>query len=231
MGTFNGERYIEPQLESILIQLGPADEVIVSDDQSSDATLDRIQSFRDPRIRIFKNLGSGVTANFGNALANAAGKWLFLSDQDDVWLPGKLDATCEALEKNALVVSDCRVVDTDGGLLHESYFALVNSGSGVLRNLLRNSYLGCCMAFRWELLKLALPIPHDVAHDYWIGMLGELTGRPVFLPRPLVLYRRHGGAASYAAGKSGRPRIARIASRFTLARRLALRMARAGRGG
>lgn len=233
IATFNGEHYIERQIGSILAQLRAQDEIIVSDDRSSDRTLEKIQGFGDGRIKIFENSRTGVTGNFENALARAAGEFIFLSDQDDVWLDGKLSATCEALETHSLVVSDCKVADAEGRLLHESYFALIGSGPGILRNFLRNSYLGCCMAFRRELLELALPIPQAVAHDYWIGMLGELTGRPFFLRRALLLYRRHGATASFAAGKSQRPLAARVGSRVALAWHLMRRMAkiRAGRGG
>ncbi len=232
MGTFNGERFIGPQLESILTQLGPQDEVVVSDDGSTDRTLEEIRRFGDARVRIFEVPRLGVARNFENALARSAGRYLFLSDQDDMWLEGKLTVTCEALETHALVVSDCKVADAEGRPLHESYFALIGSGPGVVRNLLRNSYLGCCMAFRRELLELALPIPSAVAHDYWIGMLGELTGQPFFLRRALLLYRRHDATASYAAGESRRPLAVRVGSRITLAWHLMRRMVqvRAGRG-
>lgn len=233
MGTFNGERFIEPQLESILAQLGPQDEVVVSDDGSTDGTLEKIRRFGDARVRIFGATRRGVTRNFENALARSAGRTIFLSDQDDVWLDGKLAATCEALETHSLVVSDCKVVDAEGRPLHESYFALIGSGPGIRRNFLRNSYLGCCMAFRRELLELALPIPAAVAHDYWIGMLGELTGQPLFLRRALLLYRRHGATASFAAASSQRPLATRVGSRIALAWHLMRRMAkiRAHRGG
>lgn len=233
MATYNGERFIEPQLESILAQLGPQDEVVVSDDGSTDGTLEKVRGFSDGRIKIFENSRRGVAANFGNALAHAAGDFIFLSDQDDIWLDGKLSATSEALETHSLVVSDCKVADAEGRLMHESYFALIGSRPGIARNFLRNSYLGCCMAFRRELLELALPIPPNVAHDYWIGMLGELTAQPLFLQRALLLYRRHNANASFAARKSQRPLATRVGSRVALAWHLLHRMRRirAGHGG
>jgi glycosyltransferase involved in cell wall biosynthesis len=229
MATYNGERFIEPQLESILAQLGPQDELIVSDDGSTDATLRAIRRFADPRVRVFESAHRGAALNFGNALAHASGRCLFLSDQDDRWLPGKLEESCEALERHRLVVTDCRVVDAQGAVLHESYFALMGSGPGALRNFVRNRYLGCCMAFRREVLALALPIPSGVAHDFWIGMLEELAGKPLFLPRILLEYRRHEATASYAAGKSERPVAARLATRGVLALRLLARLVRGER--
>jgi glycosyltransferase involved in cell wall biosynthesis len=229
MAAYNGERFIQPQLESILMQLGPRDELVVSDDGSTDGTLGAIRRFADPRVRVFESAHRGVTLNFGNALARARGRFVLLSDQDDRWLPGKLEESCNALERSRLVVSDCRVIDANGSVLHESYFALMDSGPGALRNFVRNRYLGCCMAFRRELLALALPIPARVAHDFWIGMLEELTGKPLFLPRVLLEYRRHGATASYAAGKSERSVSTRLATRGALALELLARITRGER--
>ncbi len=226
MGTYDGEQFIEAQLESIFAQLGPRDEVVVSDDGSSDGTLEKIRRFADPRLRLLQSPRLGITGNFENALRHAVGEYLFLADQDDLWLEGKLATMCEALAVHQLVVSDCTVIDAEGRLLHPSYFALVRSGPGVLRNFLRNGYLGCCMAFRRELLELALPIPRTVPHDYWIGMLADLTDKPAFMPRPLLLYRRHADTASFAGDRSRRPIPVRIAARFMLAMHLVLRLMR-----
>jgi glycosyltransferase involved in cell wall biosynthesis len=233
MATYNGAPFIETQLASILAQLGGDDEVVVSDDGSTDGTLEAIRRLGDPRLRIFEAPRLGVARNFENALARSTGQHILLSDQDDVWLAGKLDACREALATHALVVTDCKVTDAEGRVLQESYFALLGAGPGLLRNFLRNGYLGCCMAFRRELLELALPLPAGVPHDYWIGMLGELTGEPLFLRRALLLYRRHGANASFAAGRSGRPYATRIGSRLLLAWQLLGRSAkiRAYRGG
>lgn len=226
MATFNGERYIDEQMGCILAQLGVADEMVICDDGSTDATLHKIRRFADRRIRVIAAEHGGVSSAFDRALSLASGQYLFLADQDDVWLPGRLEEMCDALVNHMLVMSDCAVVDSGGNVIHESYFALLGSRSGLLRNLLRNSYLGCCMAFRRELLNVVLPIPRDVPHDHWIGMLAELVAEPCFLRRKLLLYRRHASTASFAAGKSGRPISTRIRSRLKLATRLAGRISR-----
>lgn len=226
MATFNGARFVEAQVESILRELRPGDELVVSDDGSTDATVDKVRSFSDARVRILAASRLGVAPNFEHALRHAAGDYIFLSDQDDVWLPGKLEVMCEALANNVLAVSNCKLVDAELRVMNESYFDLVQSGPGFLRNLFRNTYLGCCMAFRRELLDLALPIPRGVAHDYWIGMVGELLERPAFVPGPLLLYRRHRRAASSAGWKSRRPLAARFAARFRLGAELLKRLPR-----
>lgn len=90
MATYNGEEYIKEQLESILCQLGEMDEIIISDDGSTDNTLNIIESYNDSRIKIHINTGKhGFVYNFENALQKAKGEYIFLSDQDDIWLPEK----------------------------------------------------------------------------------------------------------------------------------------------
>ena len=223
MATFNGMKFVREQVDSILAQLGADDELIVADDASDDGTPDIVAALGDPRIRLLRNGFRNITRNFESALGEARGDFIFLSDQDDIWLDGKVQITLNLLAGHQLVLSDCLVVGESGEVLQPSYFDALGSASGLLRNFWRNSYLGCCMAFRRSLLKVALPIPNGVAHDYWIGMVAELTDRPYFLDRPLVAYRRHGSTASFAARRSGRTLIERLVSRAVLAGRLAVR--------
>ena len=93
IATYNGAEYLREQVESILSQLEEEDEIVVSDDSSTDTTIEILQSFGDRRIKIFKNPAKGFVRNFENALRQAQGDFIFLSDQDDVWLPNKV-AVC-----------------------------------------------------------------------------------------------------------------------------------------
>lgn len=202
MTTFNGERHIAAQLASIL-QSPRVGEVLVSDDGSTDRTLEIVRSFADPRIRVLQGPRAGLIRNFESVLGAARGEYIFLSDQDDVWSGRKVDAMLHALQSADLVVSDCTVVAADLQPLHPSFFALRGSGPGLLKNLARNSYLGCCMAFRRSVLERALPFPPDVPmHDWWIGLVAERFGSVRFLAEPLLQYRRHGGNASSTAERS-----------------------------
>jgi glycosyltransferase involved in cell wall biosynthesis len=232
MTTYNGARHVRAQVASVLAQLGDADELLISDDGSTDGTQAVLDSFGDHRIRLFRNGFHDITRNFDFVLRHARGEVVFLADQDDEWLDGKVRACCEALVRNILVVTDCVVADADGHAVIESYFERMRSGPGLLRNFWRNRHLGCCMAFRRELLQLALPIPNDVAHDYWIGMVAQFYGETCFLPRKLLAYRRKDNAAIHATFHSTRPILTRIRGRMVLARRLAERMlaVRAARG-
>jgi glycosyltransferase involved in cell wall biosynthesis len=204
IATYNGETFIKEQLMSILDQLAAHDEIVISDDGSSDGTIEIIQSLSDPRIKILPlSSKQGIVKNFERALSAASGDYVFLCDQDDVWLPNKV-VKCIALLSNCLlVVSDCKVVDKDLNELYPSFFKVRQSGVGIIKNLYKNSYLGCCMAFRKTLLNQALPIPTNAPmHDMWLGLMANCTGKVIFLPEPLMLYRRHGDNASPTAQKS-----------------------------
>lgn len=199
LATFNGELFIRQQLESIL-RSPMVSEVLVSDDGSTDGTLDRVRAIGDPRVRVMQGPREGPARNFESVLQQAAGDLIFLSDQDDVWLPRKVETMAAALRTTDLAVCNCKVVDADLVEMYPSFFALRRSGPGVAANLFRNSYLGCCMAFRREVLDRALPFPPALPmHDWWLGLVAESFGSVVFIDEPLVLYRRHGRTASVTA--------------------------------
>jgi len=204
LASYNGAPFIKAQVASILNQLSFDDELIISDDGSSDATLAEIESFNDSRIRLVSHSKQlGIIKNFEHALKLAKGDCIFLSDQDDIWTPQKVHKSVKLLKNHLLVVSDCKVVDEALQEINPSFFQLRGSKPGVLNNIIKNSYLGCCMAFRKELLKDALPIPQGAAmHDIWLGLVAETRGSVFFLEEPLILFRRHGMNASYTAGKS-----------------------------
>ncbi len=203
MATYNGEEYVAEQIQSILSQLGQNDEIIISDDGSCDNTLNIILRFEDTRIKLFHNKKHGLIHNFENALKNATGDYVFLCDQDDIWLPDKVSEMLGALRLYDLVVSDCTVVNQNLDVIFESFFKQRSSRKGLLKNLYKNSYLGCCMAFRRKVLEYVLPFPKHIAmHDIWIGLMVELHGTAFFLKKPLMLYRRHGHNASPSSEKS-----------------------------
>lgn len=199
IATYNGARYIGEQLASILKQLSAEDEVVVSDDGSTDGTIDIVRSLNDRRIRIVDGpRRHSPTLNFEWALRNAKGDYVFLADQDDVWLEGKVRRCMEELQKCDCVVSDARVTDSCLNTTSESLFKLMHVRRGRLSNLLwRNGYTGCCMAFKREVLSKALPFPTDIPmHDIWIGNVAAFCGRLRFIDDRLLLFRRHDATAS-----------------------------------
>lgn len=199
MATYNGSKYIKEQIDSILSQLSLEDELIISDDHSTDNTVEIIKSLNDPRIKIFMNeLEKGYTRNFENAINKSSGEIIFLADQDDVWCENKVELMLKALSNVTLVISDARVVDGELKTLKNSHFAEYGVKTGFLHNFLKTRYIGACMAFKRELLEKAMPFPKNqklCAHDYWIALVGEAYYKVALINEPLMLYRRHGNNA------------------------------------
>ena len=198
LATYNGEKYIAAQLKSILDQLPDTAEVIISDDGSKDRTIEIVRSFNDPRVFIKKNTGkSGPIGNFENALSFAKGDIIFLSDQDDVWMPNKLADHMKGHQVHDLVISDAVVVDETGNILFDSFFIQRKSRAGLFNNLLKNSYIGCCMSFKRRILQISLPFPASIhMHDWWIGLIAERFGTVMFLNSKTLRYLRHDNNAS-----------------------------------
>ena len=203
IATYNGERHIKEQLDSILSQLSLSDEIIVSDDGSTDQTLNIINNYNDSRIAIYhhtkkkEKFSFGYTAsNFENAISKSKGDVIFFADQDDVWLPNKIELQLSALQNADLVLSDCQIVDESLKPIIMSKFDLENVKTGFWKNIYKSGYLGCCMAFRKQLLTHILPLPKDVPHDLWIGLIAEDKGSVALLHKQTLLYRRHSNNVS-----------------------------------
>lgn len=206
MATFNGERYLKEQLDSILNQLGEKDELIVSDDGSGDNTQEIVHAYQDKRIRFFHNPHNGIANNFENALSKAQGKYIFLADQDDVWLPGKLDKMVKFLDKEGLdmAMCNCALVDQELKIMKSPHFnAQWPMKRRLLSNLYKNAWLGCCMAFRSSVLKATMPFPRGLAaHDLWLALYAQWHFRTGYLDEVLVWYRRHDNTVSFTGSVS-----------------------------
>lgn len=226
IATYNGAQYISEQLESILVQLTDDDEIVISDDSSMDSTLEIVASFHDSRIKIFpNNKFHSPVFNFENALKKASGDYIYLCDQDDVWEPDKVNLMLSYLENYDLVVSDCYVTDENLRVITDSFYKLLSPKNGFWNNLLKNHYMGCCMAFRRSVLQKALPFPPKIAlHDVWIGLCAEAFFKTKFIPDKLLKYRRHGGNVSFTTEKSSFSIRYRIAYRIYLLKQIILRL-------
>lgn len=199
LAYYNGGEYISEQLNSILSQLEEEDELIISIDQASDGSIGILESYRDadPRVKLKKGPGKGVVRNFASAIAACKGDIIFLCDQDDIWMPDKVEKTRQIFAERETVVCvlhNASCVDENGEPTDDpDIFTLRKSATGAVKNFIKNCYMGCCMAFRSELKQLILPIPKQMyMHDYWIGMAAEKMGEVRLLPEVLLHYRRHG---------------------------------------
>lgn len=196
LAAYNGEKYIREQLDSIVCQLQSEDELIISLDPSSDHTEDIICEY----MEIYKNIvlvdgpGLGVVKNFENGLQHVKNEYIFLCDQDDVWLDTKVKDVLSCFQENVtLVLHDAYMSDEYLQIEHNSFFEFRGVSVGKFKNIIKNSYIGCCMVFKRELLDYILPFPKDIPmHDQYIGLVSECIGKNVLLKKPLIYYRRHG---------------------------------------
>lgn len=228
MASYNGAKYIKKQIDSILVQLDENDEVIISDDSSSDSTLEIVESFNDDRIKLLKNQKfKSPIYNFENAMKHSKGDIIILSDQDDIWENNKVTSIKKYMKNYDLVISDATIINSEGEILETSFYKKNNSKKGFLRNLVHNSYLGCTMAFNRKILNKSLPFPSNIPmHDWWIGMIAEVYGKTFFINEKLIRYRRHGENVSFSGEKSNFSFTTKIRFRMNLLTKLLGRILR-----
>ena len=194
MATYNGAKYIREQLDSIIPQLGKNDEIIISDDGSSDETISIIKCYEDSRIILYKNSFKNVVLNFEFTIKKAKGDYIFLTDQDDIWHKDKVKCYMEYfLKKNniLLLLSDIQIIDKDG-LYFDKVFYKKKFTNNLFKNILKNNFIGCNMAITKEAKKIILPFPSGIAmHDWWIGNCCKMFGNIFFINKKLHYYRRH----------------------------------------
>ncbi len=205
LATYNGEKYLKPQLDSILSQTYSNFRLLISDDSSSDNTRNILEEYskKDSRIILYfqeKNLG--VIKNFEFLLNKVESKYYMFSDQDDIWKEDKIEKSIKTLEdtESDLVYSDLEVVDENLKVTYESYWKL----KGIYKKIkkynnfeslyLNNFVTGCTMLSKKELINKFLPLPNTskyVLHDYWISLIISQTGKITYIEEPLIKYRQH----------------------------------------
>ena len=223
VATYNGELYIHEQIASIVSQLQAGDEILVADDGSTDATLSIVEGFHDYVKVISCERVGGVVANFERVISAASGNAIVLCDQDDVWLPGRIDLIRHELQSCDLVLLNGQVVDATlkprGGTIFES----VGVRYGFFGNLWKNGFVGCCMAFRAELRDRILPFPKGIPwHDWYVGLVAELLYKVKRIDKVTMLYRRHGSNFSPTGDKSNNSILKKLWMRYRVLRAVAL---------
>ena len=195
MTIYNGEKYLEQQITSILSQTHPADEIIICDDKSYDhskSILFALIESVDIEIRYYQNDSNlGYVRNFEKAISLCSGDIIFLSDQDDIWYPNKIKVVVEAFNANptkTLIINNADISDQDARKTGLTKLQQTLSAGLSFDNFLT----GCCMAIHRDLLPWILPFPSkSIAHDVWINMFGVIFSSKHVIEDPLQLYRRH----------------------------------------
>jgi glycosyltransferase involved in cell wall biosynthesis len=219
MATYNGATYIREQIDSILVQMKSVDVLLIADDGSTDGTLAIIESYsNDARVVLVATSRVGsIVRNFERILAKVESDGVVLSDQDDVWLPGRLDIIREALKTKSMVLLNGEIVDANLSRSGISIFDSIGVRSGFFPNLYKNSYIGCCMAFRRDLLIFALPFPPLLPwHDWYLGLLSECLKSTERIYVKTILYRRHGQNFSNTGGVSSNSIIKKLNIRICI---------------
>jgi len=194
LAAWCGEAFISEQIASILPQLEEVDELLVSDDSPGGhtGTRDIVLAFEDPRVRYMQGPRRGVIKNFEFLLSQAKGELLVLCDQDDVWLPGKLEILHAQMDVTRPELLAHGATLTDENLRETG--EIQGPRPGLLRNIIKNTYTGCCMAFTRELLPHILPFPENIPmHDQWIALRAEKFGTVRVADEAYILHRRHSG--------------------------------------
>lgn len=198
MSTYCGERFVREQVASILAQLPPDGLLLVRDDGSTDGTVGCVRSFRDARIRLEEGSNVGFACSFLTLLARVPtdAEVVMLADQDDVWLPGKIDRACRSIAGRsgpALYFSRLQLVDE--ALQPLGLTANWPRGPSFANALTENIVTGCTVALNRPALQLVLKVgdpAHVRFHDWWIYLVVSAFGDVIADPTPTILYRQHG---------------------------------------
>jgi glycosyltransferase involved in cell wall biosynthesis len=220
MATYNGEKYLDAQIQSILKQTYQHFRILICDDHSKDGTKSLIEKYlKDHPNKIFKidtPVNLGAKGNFSFLMEHVSANYIMFSDQDDLWIEDKIAKTLnqmKILEKlhgqnlPLLVHSDLKVVDKDCNLIDSSFWKYSNlkvySYHKTNRFLIQNVVTGCTMMMNRNLCELAHPVPQEsFMHDWWIALVASTFGKIGLVNEPTILYRQHGsntlGAKKFA---------------------------------
>lgn len=207
LATYNGEKYLREQIDSILNQTYKNIRLIVSDDCSKDGTRKILEEYKnkDERIKVYyqeKNLG--VVKNIEFLLGKVESPYYMLADQDDYWLPEKAEKSLETLKNNNadLVFGDLQVVDENLNTMYESFNDYMLLSRKINKyidsykvNYLYNCVTGCTVLAKKETIEKILPLPTNskyLIHDHWIGLMASLNGKLAYMPEKYIKYRQHG---------------------------------------
>jgi glycosyltransferase involved in cell wall biosynthesis len=203
MATYNGSKFVLAQISTILPQLLEGDELVVVDDASSDNTAELVEGLADPRIRLIRQSPNrGYVATFQRALTEAHNDLLLLADQDDEWLPGRVEVMRTALASAKVVAGNLITLDgpesVPGPYGQRSWRLDATDSRRRWRNTLailagNRPYFGSAMGLRRDALSVVLPFPEILkeSHDLWIALCGIHLGSMTHLAEDVTARRYH----------------------------------------
>lgn len=204
--TYNGARYLRPQLDSLLAQDYPNLEIIAVDDGSTDETLGILEAYsrRDARLKVHRNpVNLGFRRNFEKVIGLCGGSLIATCDQDDVWHPAKLSTLESARQGATLVYCDSELITDSGESIGLQASSLMNmyEGSNPLAFVFGNCISGHAMLFERSLYDAAEPFPQAGYHDWWLAFVAASIGRIRYVDQALVKYRQHESAQTSMANR------------------------------
>lgn len=209
VATYNGERFLDEQLDSLLRQTYEPLEIVVVDDCSSDGTMSILDRYAalDARVRVFRNPHNlGFQKNFERGFLLARGEYIAPCDQDDIWGPDKIEVLIRNRGSYGITYCDSEFIDGTGASLGQkmSEWKTLADFDDPINFAVGASVPGHAMLIKKSLIADAIPFPPCVTHDYWLGFVATLQGPLKFVAQPLVLYRRHDGNLFGALKTQGR---------------------------
>ncbi len=200
LASYNGENYIEEQIMSIIRQFKEGDELIISDDGSTDRTVEIVKELQKsyPMISFYPGPKMGFSCNFGNAAIHAKCDVVMYSDQDDIWREDKLEHICQEFQRNKECTTVLHTMSTfDEDIERDTNLFPISHRKGFIGNFIKSSYWGCCIAVKREFLQGFLPFrDYCVGHDQLTGLMSEKFGKVIFCDEKLIYHRVHGDNTS-----------------------------------
>ncbi len=198
MATYNGERFLEKQMASILDQTYKNIEVVVCDDVSTDDTVAILKAFakKDKRVRLVENKKNlGYVKNFEKTISLCKGEYIALSDQDDIWMEDKIAILIQEIGEASLIHSDAYLIDEEGNIFSQSYSQYEKKylyPKNIIELIFNPVVTGCSALFTQELGQSILPFCKDIyVHDLWISMIAYKMQGIKYCDKPLIQYRQH----------------------------------------
>ncbi len=198
VATYNGELFLEKQLQSVISQTYSNLEIIVCDDCSTDTTLDIVKKFQqlDNRVQVITNNNNkGYVKNFETGLNCCSGELIALCDQDDIWEKNKIEILVNKIGSDVLIHSDASLIDENDNLFSNSYVEYshkLTKPHNLIEIINNGIVTGCTSMFKKELLSYILPFPNKLyVHDKWISVVAFVHGTVGFVKLPLIKYRQH----------------------------------------